>query len=100
MASISNSKCHEEHEAFQREIMYSVQHYRDMDKKQRNDDNDEHNSNSDFLIRLEGQDVVDFSSQYGSESSISYVASNLAGKTFVFPAYGDYTQTCVFVSKF
>ncbi|KAI8793301.1 F-box/LRR-repeat protein 4 [Biomphalaria glabrata] len=49
-----------------------------------------------YLIRLEGQDVTDFSSQYGSESSISYVASNLAGKPCVFPSYGDYTQTCVF----
>ena len=82
----------EEYEIFRKEIMESVQHYRDCDRKQREE------SNSDFLIRLEGQEVVDFSSQYGSESSISYVASNLAGKTFVFPSYGDYTQTCVFVS--
>ncbi|XP_005104613.1 F-box/LRR-repeat protein 4 [Aplysia californica] len=81
----------EEYDAFLTDIMTSVQHYRDLDKKQK-----EEPSEADFLIRLEGQEVVDFSSQYGSESSISYVASNLAGKTFVFPSYGDYTQTCVF----
>lgn len=43
-------------------------------------------------------DVSDFSSQYGSETSISYTASNLAGKCNIYPAYGDFTQACVFVS--
>ncbi|RUS92085.1 hypothetical protein EGW08_000109 [Elysia chlorotica] len=46
-------------------------------------------------IRLEGDTVTDFSSQYGSESSISYVAANLAGQLNIFPKYGDYTQACV-----
>ncbi|XP_052681217.1 F-box/LRR-repeat protein 4-like isoform X2 [Crassostrea angulata] len=41
-------------------------------------------------------DVSDFSSQYGSETSISYTASNLAGKCNIYPAYGDFTQACVF----
>ncbi|KAK6166348.1 hypothetical protein SNE40_023067 [Patella caerulea] len=43
-----------------------------------------------------GKEVVDFSSQYGSERSISYTASNLAGKETIYPGYGDYTQACVF----
>ena len=43
-------------------------------------------------------DVSDFSSQYGSETSISYTACNLAGNVNIYPAYGDFTQACVFVS--
>ena len=43
-------------------------------------------------------EVIDFSSQYGSETSISYTVSNFAGKPSVFPNYGDYTQAAVFVS--
>ncbi|XP_035674239.1 F-box/LRR-repeat protein 4-like [Branchiostoma floridae] len=41
-------------------------------------------------------EVVDFSSQYGYDGSMSYVASNLAGPPNVFPGYGDFTQACVF----
>ncbi|XP_061186169.1 F-box/LRR-repeat protein 4-like [Saccostrea echinata] len=41
-------------------------------------------------------EVTDFSSQYGSETSISYTASNLAGKCNIYPGYGDFTQACVF----
>lgn len=40
--------------------------------------------------------VTDFSSQYGSEASISYTAKNLAGQGSIFPAYGDFTQACLF----
>ena len=43
-------------------------------------------------------EVTDFSSQYGSETSISYTAKNLAGRGSIFPSYGDFTQACVFVS--
>uniref|UniRef100_A0A2C9K7T4 Uncharacterized protein n=1 Tax=Biomphalaria glabrata TaxID=6526 RepID=A0A2C9K7T4_BIOGL len=71
-------------------ILRSVKHYTSMQSK------GDVSPVANYLIRLEGQDVTDFSSQYGSESSISYVASNLAGKPCVFPSYGDYTQTCVF----
>lgn len=74
-------------------ILRSVKHYTTMQSK------GDVSPVANYLIRLEGQDVTDFSSQYGSESSISYVASNLAGKPCVFPSYGDYTQTCVFVSN-
>ena len=42
--------------------------------------------------------VQDFSSQYGSETSISYTVPNLAGQASVYPSYGDFTQACVFVS--
>ena len=51
------------------------------------------------VISQFAKQVTDFSSQYGSETSISYTASNLAGRGNIFPVYGDFTQACVFVSK-
>ncbi|KAK3589577.1 hypothetical protein CHS0354_043031 [Potamilus streckersoni] len=42
------------------------------------------------------KEVIDFSSQYGTETSISYTARNLAGGANIFPSYGDFTQACVF----
>lgn len=42
-------------------------------------------------------EVLDFSSQYGSDTSISYTAYNLTGKPSKFPDYGDFPQ--VFVMK-
>ena len=47
--------------------------------------------------RLYVQEVVDFSSQYGSETSISYTVSNIAGRSSTYPSYGDFTQTAVLV---
>ncbi|EPY74757.1 F-box and leucine-rich repeat protein 4 isoform 2-like protein, partial [Camelus ferus] len=41
-------------------------------------------------------EVVDFSSHYGSENSMSYTMWNLAGVPNVFPSSGDFTQTAVF----
>ena len=51
------------------------------------------------LLTFNALEVTDFSSQYGSETSISYTASNLAGRGNIYPSYGDYTQACVFVSS-
>lgn len=45
-------------------------------------------------------DIRDFSSQYGSDISISYTAYNLAGKPSKYPDYGDYPQAFVMVSTF
>lgn len=45
------------------------------------------------------EEVSDFSSQYGSETSISYTASNIAGQPTTYPNYGDFTQAAVFVSE-
>ncbi|XP_059478198.1 F-box/LRR-repeat protein 4 [Neocloeon triangulifer] len=45
-----------------------------------------------YLIKQHAQDVVDFSSQYGSVDSISYTAHNLTGQSRVFPAYGDHAE--------
>lgn len=44
------------------------------------------------------QDVIDFSSQYGSDISVSYSALNLSGKPSNFPDYGDFPQACVTVT--
>lgn len=44
------------------------------------------------------KDVVDFSSQYGSNISISYTAYNVAGNPSKFPDYGDFPQTFVMVN--
>uniref|UniRef100_A0A8D8XHW1 F-box/LRR-repeat protein 4 n=1 Tax=Cacopsylla melanoneura TaxID=428564 RepID=A0A8D8XHW1_9HEMI len=41
------------------------------------------------------QDVLDFSSQYGSDISISYTAYNILGKPSKYPDYGDFPQTFV-----
>jgi len=50
-------------------------------------------------VRFYVQEVVDFSSQYGSETSISYTVSNIAGRSSTYPSYGDFTQTAVLVGK-
>ncbi|XP_036320020.1 F-box/LRR-repeat protein 4-like, partial [Rhagoletis pomonella] len=39
------------------------------------------------------QDVADFSSQYGSDYSISYTAPNITGRPRKFPEYGDFPET-------
>lgn len=42
-------------------------------------------------------EVLDFSSQYGNDTSISYTAYNLTGKPSKFPDYGDFPQAFVMV---
>ncbi|PFX24747.1 F-box/LRR-repeat protein 4 [Stylophora pistillata] len=39
--------------------------------------------------------VIFFSSQYGSDKSKSYTAENLAGNSYNYPNYGDFTQAFV-----
>lgn len=53
---------------------------------------------SDNFVFQFSSDVVDFSSQYGSDISISYTASNLTGRPSKFPNYGDFPQSYVMVS--
>lgn len=43
--------------------------------------------------------VHNFSSQYGSDISISYTAYNIAGNPSKFPDYGDFPQAFVMVIK-
>ncbi|GFS04891.1 F-box/LRR-repeat protein 4 [Elysia marginata] len=71
-------------------INEATQHFYEVEKREGNV-----SPLAEGQIRLQGAQVTNFSSQYGSESSISYVALNLAGQLSIFPKYGDYTQSCV-----
>ena len=42
-------------------------------------------------------EVVNFSSQYGTQGSGSYTASNLAGELRIYDSYGDRTEAFVLV---
>jgi len=42
--------------------------------------------------------VLDYSSQYGIDYSISYTAANLIGRPAKYPEYGDYPETFPMVS--
>lgn len=46
------------------------------------------------------KEVTDFSSQYGSNNSISYTAYNIVGNPSKFPDYGDFPQAFVMVILF
>ena len=54
----------------------------------------------DNIIKQAPVRVIDFSSQYGSETSCSYTIDNLVGCSTIYPKYGDYTTACVFVSEY
>lgn len=45
-----------------------------------------------------GYRVLDFSSQYGSDTSISYTAYNIIGRQSKYPDYGDFPETFAMVS--
>ena len=48
-----------------------------------------------YVVEQFVSEVLDFSSQYGSDASISYTAHNIVGKPTKFPSYGDFSQTFV-----
>ncbi|KAK9501330.1 hypothetical protein O3M35_012066 [Rhynocoris fuscipes] len=56
---------------------------------------DENYDSDDVVVEQFVLDVLDFSSQYGSDISISYTAYNISGKPSKFPDYGDFPQTFV-----
>jgi len=57
-------------------------------------------SGEDIIIKQFVQGIVDFSSQYGSDFSISYTAFNLTGKPSKYPDYGDFPETYAMVLFF
>ncbi|XP_058445201.1 F-box/LRR-repeat protein 4 [Malaya genurostris] len=59
---------------------------------------DQDGSDSQKLVTIKqyAQNVVDFSSQYGSDTSISYTAYNVTGKPSKYPDYGDFPETFAF----
>ena len=52
-----------------------------------------------YRVEQYAQDVVDFSSQYGSDYSISYTAPNITGRPSKFPEYGDFPESFAMVRK-
>ncbi|XP_076361945.1 F-box/LRR-repeat protein 4-like isoform X2 [Tachypleus tridentatus] len=48
-----------------------------------------------LILKQYVSDVVDFSSQYGSDFSISYTAANIIGKPNIYPNYGDFTKAFI-----
>lgn len=42
--------------------------------------------------------VIDYSSQYGSDTSISYTAFNIVGRQSQYPDYGDFPETFAMVN--
>lgn len=65
-----------------------------------NDEGDIEEDKEPQIIEQFVQNVEDFSSQYGSEISVSYTAFNLRGPPSNFPDYGDYPQAFVMVSEY
>lgn len=61
------------------------------------DDSDVDDEKEQQIIEQFVHHVEDFSSQYGSEISVSYTAFNLRGPPSNFPDYGDYPQAFVMV---
>lgn len=51
-----------------------------------------------IVIEQYAQNVPQFSSQYGSDASVSYTAYNVTGKPSKYPEYGDFPETFAFVS--
>lgn len=64
------------------------------------DDDCKDEENNGQIIEQFVQNVEDFSSQYGSEISVSYTAFNLRGPPSNFPDYGDYPQAFVMVNNY
>uniref|UniRef100_A0A1I8PUZ4 F-box domain-containing protein n=1 Tax=Stomoxys calcitrans TaxID=35570 RepID=A0A1I8PUZ4_STOCA len=48
---------------------------------------------ADYRIEQYAHSVLDFSSQYGIDLSISYTAPNITGRPSKYPDYGDFPQT-------
>lgn len=52
------------------------------------------------LISQFASRVLEFSTQYGSDNSISYTACNITGRPSKYPNYGDFPETFAMVCKF
>lgn len=59
---------------------------------------DDKNHIKEVQIEQFAQRVLEFSSQYGSDYSISYTACNITGRPSKFPNYGDFPETFAMVS--
>lgn len=64
------------------------------------EEKDEKDEEREIIFEQFVHGVEDFSSQYGSEISISYTAFNIRGPPSNFPDYGDYPQAFVMVRNY
>lgn len=55
--------------------------------------------NPGVILKQYVSSVIDFSSQYGSDYSISYTAFNITGKPCKYPDYGDFPETYAMVKS-
>ena len=62
---------------------------------QEQDEEIEEEAEETILVEQYAAQVLDFSSQYGSDRSFSYTAANCLGVPTKFPSYGDFPQTFV-----
>lgn len=60
---------------------------------------DENGESENVKICQYAHRVLDFSSQYGSDTSISYTAFNIIGRQAKYPDYGDFPETYAMVSR-
>lgn len=60
---------------------------------------DNQNETKEVLIKQFAQRVLEFSSQYGSDFSISYTACNITGRPSKYPNYGDFPETFAMVTS-
>jgi len=51
------------------------------------------------LLHQFAEKVINFSSEYGTPESTSYVAANLAGQPKIYSNYGDFQEAFVLVSS-
>lgn len=58
---------------------------------------DENGGSENVRICQYANRVIDFSSQYGSDTSISYTAFNIIGRQSKYPDYGDFPETFAMV---
>lgn len=54
---------------------------------------------ADYRLEQYAHSVLDFSSQYGIDLSISYTAPNITGRPSKYPEYGDFPQTFAMVGS-
>lgn len=51
------------------------------------------------FIEQFAESVVDYTSKYNFRENVSYAPENITGKPMKYPAYGDFPETYMLVSK-
>lgn len=72
-------------------------HYDECDGSRLTTTNNDSQQLEKVVIKQFVNNIIDFSSQYGSDYSISYTAFNITGKPCKYPDYGDFPETFAMV---